>query len=181
MEAPHGQARPQAEPIVSATTRAGLQLVLIVTIAATIGCDRVTKRIARERLAGAPERSFLAGTVRLAYAENAGGFLSLGEDLPAVIRTAVFTIGTGMMLLALTALAFRFRGHRWRVIGLTLFAAGGASNWADRVTEGRVVDFLNVGVGPVRTGVFNVADVAIMCGVGLLLIAEIGGRREDTA
>lgn len=163
----------------TARTRAGLQLVLLVTIVATIGCDRVTKRIARERLAGTPPRSFLAGTVRLAYTENSGGFLSLGENLPTVFRTAVFTIGTGMMLLALTVLAFRFRGHRWRVIGLTLFAAGGASNWADRVTQGRVVDFMNVGVGPVRTGVFNVADVAIMCGTALLLIAEIAGRRED--
>ena len=41
----------------------------------------------------------------------------------------------------------------------------------DRLTTGGwVVDFLNVGVGPLRTGIFNVADVAIMAGVVLLLV-----------
>ena len=34
--------------------------------------------------------------------------------------------------------------------------------------HGAVVDFLNVGIGPLRTGVFNVADMAIMAGAGLL-------------
>ncbi|RPI54782.1 MAG: hypothetical protein EHM55_09825 [Acidobacteria bacterium] len=36
------------------------------------------------------------------------------------------------------------------------------SNWFDRVVRGGVFDFINVGIGSVRTGVFNVADVAIM-------------------
>ena len=32
-----------------------------------------------------------------------------------------------------------------------------------------MVDFLNVGIGPLRTGIFNVADMAIMLGVALLI------------
>jgi signal peptidase II len=59
-------------------------------------------------------------------------------------------------------------------MGVCLVLAGGASNWVDRVVRGSVVDFLNVGVGPLRTGIFNVADVAIMVGVALLLV---GGLR----
>ena len=51
-----------------------------------------------------------------------------------------------------------------------------AANWLDRVTLGSVVDFLNVGVGPVRTGVFNVADVAIMLGAGVIVIATFGKK-----
>jgi signal peptidase II len=38
--------------------------------------------------------------------------------------------------------------------------------------DGRVIDFLNVGIGGLRTGIFNVADVAIMVGVALFLFAE---------
>jgi signal peptidase II len=34
--------------------------------------------------------------------------------------------------------------------------------------HGYVVDFAIVGVGPVRTGIFNMADVAVMAGVALL-------------
>jgi signal peptidase II len=59
---------------------------------------------------------------------------------------------------------------------LALFVAGGASNWIDRVTRGSVVDFLNVGVGPLRTGVLNVADVAIMLGAGVIVIATFGKK-----
>jgi signal peptidase II len=46
---------------------------------------------------------------------------------------------------------------------------------------GRVVDFLNVGLGPVRTGIFNVADMAIMAGVILLIVQPmvVKGRRES--
>jgi signal peptidase II len=40
------------------------------------------------------------------------------------------------------------------------------------VARGSVVDFLNVGLGSVRTGVFNVADVAIMVGAGIFVLAE---------
>jgi signal peptidase II len=43
-----------------------------------------------------------------------------------------------------------------------------------------VVDFLNVGIGSLRTGVFNVADMAIMAGVALFLLESVatGTRRE---
>jgi signal peptidase II len=41
-----------------------------------------------------------------------------------------------------------------------------------------VVDFLNVGIGPLRTGIFNVADVAIMVGVGFSLLAQFGRNRS---
>ena len=55
-------------------------------------------------------------------------------------------------------------------LGLALVVAGGVSNLADRVAHGAVVDFLNVGLGSLRTGIFNVADMAIMTGVGLILL-----------
>jgi len=34
-----------------------------------------------------------------------------------------------------------------------------------------VVDFLNVGIGPLRTGIFNLADVAILSGAALVVAA----------
>jgi signal peptidase II len=33
-----------------------------------------------------------------------------------------------------------------------------------------VIDFMNVGIGPLRTGIFNVADMAIMLGVGIVML-----------
>jgi signal peptidase II len=154
----------------------GRWLALIVAALATIGCDRVTKHAASPMLDGEPDRSYMADTVRLGYVENTGGFLSLGSDLPPVVRTAVFSVATGLALIALIAIAVRKIHDSLPALGLVLFVAGGSSNWIDRIARGSVVDFLNVGIGPLRTGVFNVADVAIMFGAGLFLLGELRTR-----
>ena len=114
------------------------------------------------------------------YAENAGGFLSLGASWPSVVRTTFFTVATGFGLLALAVVAIRRKRNDWSAVGLALLVAGGSSNWIDRVCRGSVVDFLNVAIGAVRTGVFNVADVAIMLGAAVLLIAELRNTRQSS-
>jgi len=149
-----------------------VRLALAVTVVTTVGCDRVTKHVATAELAGRPVRSLLADTIRLAYVQNTGGFLSLGADLPEAARTSLFIVATGLLLLGLVAYGIRLRWRGWAAFGLALFVAGGVSNWVDRVLHGSVIDFINVGVGPLRTGVFNVADVAILTGVGIVLISE---------
>jgi signal peptidase II len=152
-------------------TRIGLRLVLLVAIASTIACDRATKHIAATMLSGTASRSFLADTVRLEYVENDGAFLSLGADWPFWVRTTLFGIGNAVLLLALTVVAMRRRGSRPALLGVALCVAGGASNLLDRLAFGSVVDFINVGLGSVRTGIFNVADMAIMLGAALVVVA----------
>ena len=147
--------------------------VLAFLLVATIGCDRVTKHVATTNLADARDASFFADTVRLEYVENTGGFLSVGSNWSPGVRIGLFTVVTGFMLLVLTGFALRPAQRLSRSIGLTVLVAGGASNWIDRVVNGSVVDFLNVGVGPIRTGIFNVADVAIMVGVAILMFVEL--------
>lgn len=160
-----------------------LRAFLAVSFVATIGCDRLTKRMAVDRLAGVPGRSYFADTVRLEYAENTGGFLSLGEDLPPAVRRTVFVGGTGVLfLVVLTALARGFGGAARRELamaGMLLFFAGGLSNWLDRLAHGRVVDFMILQVGPLHTGIFNVADVAIMIGAALMLTVHVGMPPDD--
>jgi signal peptidase II len=151
---------------------AGTRLALAVAMTMTIGCDRVTKHVAGTMLEGIPGRSFLSDTVRLEYVENAGGFLSLGATWPPFARTLIFTVGTGLMLLGLVGAAIRYRWNGWALVGLGLFVAGGASNWLDRLTRGSVVDFVSVGWGPLRTGIFNVADTAILVGAGIVLLGS---------
>jgi signal peptidase II len=158
--------------------RVSARFLLAVAIVVTIGCDRVTKHVATTALAGTAGHSFLADMVRLQYAENTGGFLGVGGDLHPGLRMSLFTVATGAMLLGMVAAAVRWQMSGAALLGLALFVAGGASNWIDRLIRGFVIDFLNVGVGPVRTGIFNVADVAIMAGAALMLLAEIQSARK---
>jgi signal peptidase II len=157
-------------------TNVGVRLVLLIAIGATIGCDRVTKQMAATTLAGAPSLSFLADTFRLEYVENTGAFLGLGADWPSPIRTALFTVGNGLLLLVMAVMAMRLHWPRPALLGLALFVAGGASNLFDRIMYGQVIDFMNVGLGPVRTGIFNVADMAIMLGGAMV---AFGSYRSD--
>jgi len=151
--------------------------LMMIAIVATIGCDRVTKHAAATMLAGQPAHSYFADTVRLGYVENTGGFLSLGASWPRRIRTTFFTVTTGVILLTLAVVAIARRRETWSSLGSALFLAGGVSNWIDRIARGRVVDFLNIGVGPARTGVFNVADTAIMLGAAIFVLAEFRRSR----
>jgi signal peptidase II len=154
------------------TKRIGIRLVLLAAIAATIGCDRVTKHVAATTLSGAPSRSFLADTVRLEYVENPGAFLSLGAGWPLPARTALFSIGNGLLLFAVLVMMMRLRWRGPTLLGAALFVAGGTSNLLDRIAYGKVIDFMNVGLGPVRTGIFNVADLAIMLGAAIIVLAR---------
>lgn len=143
---------------------------VLAIVLVTIGCDRATKRLALEHLADHPGHRYLADTVRLQFIENRGGFLGLGANLPERTRTGLFVLGTGLLLLGVLAWGIRSRIHGPAFAGLALLWAGGVSNLFDRVMRGSVVDFLNVGIGPLRTGIFNVADMAIMAGCALLLV-----------
>ena len=138
-------------------------------IAGTAGCDRVTKHFAVTALAGGPDHSFLADTVRLQYHENPGAFMAAGATWSPAARAAMFQFGNTVFLAFAGFLAARYRWSRIARCGLILFLAGGLSNLTDRLAIGSVIDFLNVGIGPIRTGIFNVADVAIMAGVGMVL------------
>jgi signal peptidase II len=57
-------------------------------------------------------------------------------------------------------------------VALAAIGAGGAGNLIDRVRfDGAVTDFLNLGLGSLRTGIFNVADTLVMLGALVLLIS----------
>jgi signal peptidase II len=147
------------------------------------GCDQITKSIATENLATAPTRSYLGDFFRLTYAENTGAFLSLGSNLSKTARTILFTFMSGGLLVGLTIfIVVSKEMTAGLAISLSLILGGGASNLADRMlNDGRVVDFMNLGIGKLRTGIFNVADVAIMVGMGLVLLLNYQMQKKKKA
>ena len=140
-----------------------------------VGCDQVTKTVAKSCLV-TPQPVYLMGDIlRFQYTENTGAFLGLGAQLPETVRFWSFIIFVGLVLLGV--LWFIWRSHelnRLSVLGGSLVVGGGFSNLLDRLfNDGAVVDFMNMGVGDLRTGIFNVADMAIMVGVGTLLVGSM--------
>jgi signal peptidase II len=140
----------------------------------TLACvllDQISKVIAKSYLNLTEVHSFLGDTVRFTLAHNRGAFLSLGASLPESIRQPLFSVGVGALLIALLVYALRSKTlDRLAVIALALIFSGGASNLGDRIVYGGyVVDYVQVGIGWLRSGVFNIADLAIMAGTFILL------------
>lgn len=136
-----------------------------------VGLYQLSKAIAKSILNFTDVHSYLGDTVRFQLAHNRGAFLSLGASLPDSVRQPLLSFGVGALLIGVLAYALKSKTlDRLGVISLALIFAGGASNLGDRIAYGGyVVDYVQVGIGPVRTGVFNIADMAIMAGTFILL------------
>ncbi len=155
-----------------------LVLAILVLIFCT-GFDQITKEFAREKLAASPPILLLNGTILIQYSENTGAMLGLGASLPDNVRFAFFVILNG--LISLTTLIYVLKGstlHSMQIIGLLLVASGGLGNLLDRLlNKGAAIDFLNLGIGSIRTGIFNVADIWIVAGVSIFVLFSL---REPT-
>jgi signal peptidase II len=151
------------------------RLLLVVTILIScVGCDQTTKSVAKAYLSETETISLLGDSVRLQIAKNYGAFLSAGASLPGELRSKVFSAGVALVLAVLLAYAFMSKKINPIVAGATaLIVGGGLSNLIDRLAYGGyVLDFVNIGIGPVRTGIFNAADMCIMLGVALWICGD---------
>ncbi len=148
-----------------------LALILLL-LCVLIGCDQATKRVAKNYLASSPAISLLGDLFRFQYAENKGAFLSIGARLPESVGFLVLIVLPLIFLIGLLGyITIHQKLNTSQLIGFSFILGGGFSNLYDRIfNNGYVIDFMNIGIGYVRTGIFNVADVAIMIGFFILLI-----------
>ena len=133
-----------------------IKLIGFVTLACVL-LDQLSKVVAKSYLNLTEVHSFFGDTVRFTLAHNRGAFLSLGASLPESIRQPLFSVGVGVLLIALLVYALRSKAlDRLALIALALIFSGGASNLGDRVAYGGyVVDYVQVGIGWLRSGQCN--------------------------
>jgi signal peptidase II len=149
-------------------------LLFAAVLLGSAGCDHASKQVALATLGGEGPLSLAGDAVRLELAYNAGAFLSAGADLPEGVRRFLLI---GLVPLGVAALCAHFlRARELPValaVGLGLLAGGGLANWADRILhDGLVTDFILLRVAGLHTGVFNLADVAVVAGVLLLALSQ---------
>ena len=160
-----------------AARRAGLGL----TVLATIAADRLAKEAAVRLLAGRPPVEWLGGLVRFALVENRGAFLSVGGRLSEGIRFTLLVAGVGLALLGALAVLLAQRAlPARRGFAAAVMLGGGLANWHDRLSDGTVTDVLVLSAGPLHTGVFNLADVAIVAGA-LVWLPPTRTKRSPTS
>jgi signal peptidase II len=145
-------------------------LFIILLLTGTLFVDQLSKYFAVRHLRGRLPMSYFGDSFIFEYVENPGAFLSLGAGLEASSRFWIFTCFVAAVLCFVLYWIFsKTQMHRLETAALTLLVGGGIGNLIDRLYRGRVVDFMNLGVGSLRTGVFNVADMAIVVGAVILI------------
>jgi signal peptidase II len=150
-----------------------IQMILVICLI-SIGIDQSTKWYAAKYLPKFEMTSYWGDLLRIGYIENTGAFLGLGSGLSDSAKFLIFVCAVGLILTALLIYILKTKTHSaFGLTSLILIFSGGISNFYDRaLNNGAVIDFLNIGIGSLRTGIFNVADMAIMLGVFLLLFAK---------
>ena len=149
-----------------------VQILLIVfIIAVNIACDQGTKIAARKTLQGKGTVRVIRDTFVLRYVENEGAFLSFGARWPRWARYVFLIVGPGLLVCGLAVYILIARSlRRIHLAAYCCIIGGGLSNLIDRLLYGgRVSDFMNLGIGNLRTGIFNFADLSVLLGVVLLL------------
>lgn len=156
-------------------------LVAAALIFVLIVLDQWVKALAVAHLKGQRGYTYLGEFIHIEYAENRGAFLSLGASLSDEARLWVFVFGVVLILAFCLYSLFRSLAHTPSVVAYSLVIAGGIGNLVDRALQGYVVDYIHMGIGFLRTGVFNVADVAISAGLIYLIFLQYRAPAEAGA
>ncbi|MFN8612526.1 MAG: signal peptidase II [Vulcanimicrobiota bacterium] len=145
----------------------------------TLALDQASKVWAASHLANQPPHTYWA-VLTLTYSRNFGGWGSLGAQWNPWLRGAFFLVLPGLFLFGLVVHTLTgSKVNRLELAGAALLVAGGAGNLIDRARFGFVQDFLYLGYGPIGTNIFNVADMAILAGIGCLLIGPYRKESKD--
>jgi signal peptidase II len=150
-------------------------LALLACVMALVGCDHATKLAAESALRDGASVAVVPRVLDLAYRENRDVAFNVFERLswhpPAwtlLLFAALATIG-----IVGAWVRRRERASAMEHAGFALVVSGAAGNGIDRAVRGHVVDFIHLRSWPV----FNVADVLVVVGIGLLAVASSLKRR----
>lgn len=134
-----------------------------------VGCDHATKRMARVHLADGTRVGLIAGVLELRYAENDDAGFSALRWIEADVRKPLLLAIGGVAIGVMGILVTRRRLTWLERIALAVVMAGAIGNFADRLVRGLVVDFIHLSHWPI----FNVADICLVVGAGLLVCRQI--------
>lgn len=156
-------------------------LGLVGIVFGLVGCDHVTKNHAERSLSRGGAEPVVGEVLQLRYAQNRGFAFNAERLLPGVPPNTTVVVIRLVMLVGLMGMWWLYRREGWLVhAAFALTLSGALGNLVDGIGRGYVVDFLHLRGWPV----FNLADVYIVVGAVLLMVAvyragRAGDARDD--
>jgi signal peptidase II len=143
--------------------------------------DLVTKIAIDANLSYADKIPVIPGFFYLTHVRNTGAAFGLFSDAPQVYRM-VFFISVSLIAVGIIIAFYRklSPGDRLAALALGLILGGAVGNLIDRIFRQEVVDFLHFRLWRGYSWPdFNVADSAIVVGVGLLMLELLASEGEQ--
>lgn len=141
--------------------------------------DQASKRWAELHVQPKVIWTVVPDVLDLRFVRNPAALFGLGSELAPDLRRALFCAASVLVLALIAALFARTTERRQRA-ALCLLATGAIGNLIDRARSGEVVDFVHLHAGGVLNyATFNLADVAIVAGIALLVF-EFGRSRPPS-
>src|SRR5579859_5976656 len=133
--------------------------------------DRITKWAIAQTIPLEDAISIIPGVFRLTHLENTGAAFSLFADSSSPFRTTLLITFSVAALAVVSVLLWKDRKvFHSGILALSLIMGGEVGNLWDRVSDGKVTDFLDFYIGVHHWPPFNVADSAIVVGAVLLFM-----------
>jgi len=155
-----------------------ISLIVLINVA----LDQISKAIVRGAVEYNEEIEIIGDAFIMTKIENSGAFLSMGEDWAPWLRAVVLLVIPALVLVGLFVyLLIKPEQPKWNKLGFACIVGGGLANLYDRIMYGEVTDFLHIDLGFAdfaKTGIFNIADVSIMVGLGFLFLGYWQEHKE---
>lgn len=155
-----------------------ISVIVVVNIAA----DQVTKVLARKHIEYNEVIEVIGDYFVFTKVENRGAFLGMGSSLSPIMRTILLLVLPAAVMIGLFVYMLRSKDlTKISLWGLSFIVGGGIGNIFDRMVYGSVTDMLFIDLKFAHTGIFNVADVSVMVGTGLILLEQFLPKKKELA
>lgn len=162
-------------------------LLIAMTIIVTIALDQVSKVLVRQNIEPRTDNSYgeriqlIGEKFVMMNVENEGAFLGMGSELNETLRIILLLILPIIVLLFVLRYIIKDKSlDKWSLLAFSAIIGGGIANIVDRIFRGSVTDFLFIDLGGIfKTGIFNVADMAVTGGMIILLVMSFKNNKKS--
>lgn len=142
---------------------------------AVIALDQITKYFVVRYMDIGESIPLINNVLYLTSHRNAGAAFGILQGQMWLFFIATIIVVSIIIYLMIT----QIQGSKWFGTSLGLVLGGAIGNFIDRVLAGEVVDFIDVFIFTYNYPIFNVADMALVIGVGMMMIHFIKEDRKE--
>ena len=149
-----------------------------IIIALSIFLDQISKILIRNNVEQYSDIKLIGEYFILTNVENSGAFLVMGSGFSPIMKSVFLIILPIIVLISIIIYVYRDKEiDKVSLIGFSIIIGGGIGNIFDRIIYGSVTDFLFIDLGGIfKTGIFNIADLAVTTGMILILLMSFKNK-----